>query len=173
MFAVRHCVYICIYEVCTDCLLLYSDAWKWCKNRNQSTISSCLHHSVSSINTILCSLLLLVSPMCCKHCSLYEPPAPGIVCLHGNELTRMLTNSSTSWMVEFYSSWCGHCQYFAPTMKEIGDQTQQWSSVVRIGVMDCSEGRENQEECSKFGIQGFPTLKVSTVFSFLLLCVCM
>ena len=53
-------------------------------------------------------------------CSLYESGAVGINCYHGDKLTRALTNSSTAWVVEFYSSWCGHCQHFAPTWKELG-----------------------------------------------------
>jgi len=53
-------------------------------------------------------------------CSLYESGAVGINWYHGDKLTRALTNSSTAWVVEFYSSWCGHCQHFAPTWKELG-----------------------------------------------------
>ena len=27
--------------------------------------------------------------------------------------------SEAAWFVEFYSSWCGHCQNFAPTWKKV------------------------------------------------------
>lgn len=65
-------------------------------------------------------LLTWVCPVGSETCSLYESGAVGIYCYHGNKLIQALTNSSTAWFVEFYSSWCGHCQHFAPTMKELG-----------------------------------------------------
>ena len=51
-------------------------------------------------------------------CALYEKPGP-LNCLKGVEVTERLTNSDSCWVVEFYSNWCGHCQHFAPTWKEI------------------------------------------------------
>ena len=51
-------------------------------------------------------------------CALYED-VDEMVCLDRLLITPSLTLSNTSWVVEFYSSWCGHCQHFAPTWKEI------------------------------------------------------
>lgn len=31
----------------------------------------------------------------------------------------VILNSPNAWLVEFYSSWCGHCISFAPTFKEL------------------------------------------------------
>lgn len=145
-------------------MVLYREIWIWHERRTNfaSNSSSYSHVYCTALLAQILSLLLLVSPVCSKHCSLYEPPIPGIVCLHGNKVTTVLSNSSTSWMVEFYSSWCGHCQHFAPTMKEVGEETQSWSRLIKIGVIDCTDGRENQEECNKYGVQGYPTMKVST-----------
>ena len=64
------------------------------------------------------TLLSVISTPASSTCSLYES-AVGVVCFHGDEVTSAITTSGTSWLVEFYSSWCGHCQHFAPTWKEL------------------------------------------------------
>ena len=35
-----------------------------------------------------------------------------------------------------------------------------WSSIVRIGVLECSASQPNQQICSTFNVQGYPTIKV-------------
>ena len=115
---------------------------------------------------LLLTLLLAYTPLATKaqSCALYDPPVPGINCFHGDQVLRSITDSHTSWMIELYSSWCGHCQHFAPAMKELGKDVKQWSSVVRIGVLECTESKENQEICSKFNIGGYPTVRVSYMY---------
>ena len=118
-------------------------------------------------NSLVSPLLLLLTLLACtplateaQSCALYDPPVPGINCFHGDRVFQAITNSRTSWMIELYSSWCGHCQHFAPAMKELGKDVKQWSSVVRIGVLDCTTSKENQDVCSKFNIGGYPTIRV-------------
>ena len=101
-----------------------------------------------------------------KNCALYDPPVPGLTCFHGDQVIHAITNSPTSWMVEFYSSWCGHCQHFAPVIKELGGDIKQWSSVIRIGVLDCTGPQGNQDICTKVGVGAYPTIRVySTKFN--------
>ena len=121
------------------------------------------HHTSLVSPLLLVTLLLAYTPLAteAQSCALYDPPVPGINCFHGDQVLRSITNSRTSWMIELYSSWCGHCQHFAPAMKELGKDVKQWSSVVRIGVLECTESKENQEICSKFNIGGYPTVRVS------------
>ena len=52
-------------------------------------------------------------------CSLYDDSPVGVVCFQGDNLTAAIATGRTGWLVEFYSSWCGHCQHFAPTWKEL------------------------------------------------------
>ena len=52
-------------------------------------------------------------------CALYDDSPVGVVCFHGDDLTSAIAMGQTGWLVEFYSSWCGHCQNFAPTWKEL------------------------------------------------------
>ena len=115
-------------------------------------------------------------------CALYEDTAE-MVCLDRSLITPSLTLSNTSWIVEFYSSWCGHCQHFAPTWKDIVRDTAGvrnvkwcfygihvhfnkpdlfltgWAAVIRVGAIDCA-ATDNFQKCTDYGIKGFPTIKV-------------
>lgn len=53
--------------------------------------------------------------------SLYEP-SDKIVLLENDTISAAIHNSNTAWFVEFYSSWCGHCQAFAPDWKKLAKQ---------------------------------------------------
>ncbi len=45
--------------------------------------------------------------------TLYSFDSP-IVQLDATNFTQHVANSETAWMIEFYATWCGHCQRFAP-----------------------------------------------------------
>ena len=73
------------------------------------------------LNVLKIALLILHCSLRIRganECVLYEKPGP-LNCLNGAEVTERLTNSDSCWVVEFYSNWCGHCQNFAPTFKQI------------------------------------------------------
>ncbi len=57
------------------------------------------------------------------------------------------------WFVKFYAPWCGHCQEMAPVMdaaaKEVGH-------LLHFGKVDATVHTGLK---SRFGIDGFPTLK--------------
>lgn len=113
---------------------------------------------------LLSSLLLLLPlPHWCveaQDCALYKPSSPGIHCLRQDGAGDAVRVSRWVWMMEFYSSWCGHCQNFAPRLKQLAEELEAWSSVVRIGVLECTESKENQKVCGKFGVQAYPTIRV-------------
>jgi thiol-disulfide isomerase/thioredoxin len=54
---------------------------------------------------------------------LYSPTDP-IALLDVNTLKRTVLGSDKAWLVEFYSSWCGHCQHFAPTFKTLAAEVK-------------------------------------------------
>lgn len=93
-------------------------------------------------------------------CALYLPPTPGIHCLRDTGAVETVSGSRWVWMIELYSSWCGHCQNFAPRFKKFAQDLEAWSPIVRVGVVECTESKKNQEVCTKFGVQAYPTIKV-------------
>ncbi|XP_033104196.1 sulfhydryl oxidase 2-like isoform X3 [Anneissia japonica] len=82
-----------------------------------------------------------------------------IVQLDNETISKTLFNSGNSWIVEFYSSWCGHCIRFAPTWKQLAKDLKAWKSVIGVASMDCAIQR-NFEVCRTFDIEGYPTLKL-------------
>ncbi|XP_028980656.2 sulfhydryl oxidase 2 isoform X2 [Esox lucius] len=47
-----------------------------------------------------------------------------VVILTSSTIKQSLLNSSTAWLVQFYSSWCGHCIQYSPTWKALARDVQ-------------------------------------------------
>ncbi|KAF7273265.1 hypothetical protein GWI33_014013 [Rhynchophorus ferrugineus] len=69
-----------------------------------------------------------------------------------------ITNSGKAWIVEFYNSWCGFCQKFAPSWKKFATDVKDWRDVVIVAAIDCSDDRNNPI-CREYEIMGYPTLR--------------
>ena len=54
---------------------------------------------------------------------LYKPTDP-IVDMNNDTWKSELMGHNKVWIVEFYSSWCGHCQAFAPKWVKLAVQLQ-------------------------------------------------
>ncbi|KAL4419270.1 hypothetical protein ABPG77_004828 [Micractinium sp. CCAP 211/92] len=61
-------------------------------------------------------------------------------------------------VVEFFAPWCGHCKALAPAYKAAAEKLQ---GIVPFVAVDCDR-EANRPLCGRFGIQGFPTIKLFT-----------
>ena len=89
---------------------------------------------------------------------LYDLSDPGLTLLNASDFKTIVHNSPNAWMVEFYSSWCGHCIHFAPTFKHIAKDVRKWSDVISVAAIDCALD-ENMPVCRDYDIMGYPSLK--------------
>mmetsp|Transcript_9213 Transcript_9213/g.33774 ORF Transcript_9213/g.33774 Transcript_9213/m.33774 type:complete len:437 (+) Transcript_9213:57-1367(+) len=79
-----------------------------------------------------------------------------VITLNESNFDSLVTQSQDLWMVEFFAPWCGHCQRLAPEYK---NAAQSLAGKAKLGAVDCTAA-DGQGLCSKFGVQGYPTLKV-------------
>jgi len=61
------------------------------------------------------------------------------------------------WFVEFFAPWCGHCKHLAPIYEQVAT-TLKANDINKINVakVDCTKSKDL---CSRFGVQGYPTIK--------------
>ncbi|XP_015222452.2 sulfhydryl oxidase 2 [Lepisosteus oculatus] len=88
---------------------------------------------------------------------LYSAGDP-LTILASDSLKETLHNSSTAWLVEFYSSWCGHCIQYSPTWKALAGDVKDWDQGIKLGVLDCAF-EKNFDICKEFGIHFYPTFR--------------
>lgn len=59
-------------------------------------------------------------------------------------------------LAEFFAPWCGHCKKLGPEFSAAADSIAGKHDI-KLAQVDCTE---EAELCQKFGIRGYPTLKV-------------
>ncbi|XP_047322378.1 protein disulfide-isomerase-like [Impatiens glandulifera] len=62
-------------------------------------------------------------------------------------------------VVEFYAPWCGHCKSLAPEYEKAASVLSSHDPAIVLAKLDASD-EANKELGTKFGIQGFPTIKI-------------
>ncbi|XP_034727918.1 sulfhydryl oxidase 2 [Etheostoma cragini] len=88
---------------------------------------------------------------------LYTEEDP-LVILSSISLKPSVINSSSAWLVQFFSSWCGHCIQYSSTWKALAQDVKDWQQAVNVAVLDCAQ-EENFDICKEFGIKFYPTFK--------------
>lgn len=63
-------------------------------------------------------------------------------------------NDDAVWIVEFYAPWCGHCKSLTPEWKKAASALK---GIAKLGAVDADE---HGSFAGRFGVQGFPTIKV-------------
>ncbi|CAB1434425.1 unnamed protein product [Pleuronectes platessa] len=103
------------------------------------------------------ALLWLVPGLLGAAARLYTEEDP-LVILGSSSLKPAVTNSSSAWLLQFYSSWCGHCVQFSGTWKSLALDVKDWQRAISVAVLDCAQ-EENFDVCKEYGIKFYPTFK--------------
>jgi len=84
------------------------------------------------------------------------PNSTHVLELREDAFEAAVISSHQVWFVDFYASWCPHCQNFAPTWDRIASEYATDASTVSFGAMDCAVF---DNFCSGIGIDGYPQLR--------------
>ncbi|CAL1536324.1 unnamed protein product [Lymnaea stagnalis] len=76
-----------------------------------------------------------------------------VVTLTRESFRKAVLQSREPWVIDFYASWCGHCQVFKPQFEQVAEQLD---GIAKAGKVDCeSEG----DICHLAGINSYPTVR--------------
>jgi len=80
----------------------------------------------------------------------------GVHELSARDFTDRVLYSGNATAVVFYAPWCGYCRKLIP---EWGGAAKQLAGLARVAAVNCDDD-SNKQLCAKYGVQGFPTIKV-------------
>lgn len=82
------------------------------------------------------------------------PSNSDVIDLTESNFDKLVTQSDSIWVVEFYAPWCGHCQQF---VGEFSKAATGLKGVVKVGAVNADE---HKSLGGRFGVKGFPTVKI-------------
>ncbi|CAH0724569.1 unnamed protein product, partial [Brenthis ino] len=104
---------------------------------------------------MLSSRLLGVILLVTGSYALYDSSSD-VVQLTPSNFERLVSNSDEVWIVEFFAPWCGHCKNLVPEYKKAA---RALKGIAKVGAVDADQYKELSQ---KYGVSGFPTIKVFT-----------
>ncbi|TKY87995.1 hypothetical protein EX895_003091 [Sporisorium graminicola] len=105
---------------------------------------------------LTCSLLLLAALLVSTSEAALFSKNSKVAIVDSTNFKREVLDIEKPTMVAFTAPWCGHCQKLVPDYTKVAAQLD---GVVKMASIDCDE-EKNKPTCGKYGIQGFPTLKL-------------
>ena len=76
------------------------------------------------------------------------------ISMTGTQLTRAIEKTGELLIVDFWATWCGPCQQFAPTFKQVAAQLEPKARFIKI------ETEKEQAISAKYNIRSIPTLSI-------------
>ncbi|XP_054440135.1 sulfhydryl oxidase 2 [Pteronotus mesoamericanus] len=95
---------------------------------------------------------------------LYRAGEDAVWVLDSGSVRGATANSSAAWLVQFYSSWCGHCIGYAPTWRALAEDVRDWAAAIRVAALDCAE-ESNHEVCQAYDIHFYPSFRYFKAFT--------
>jgi thioredoxin 2 len=74
------------------------------------------------------------------------------ISMTSEQLSRAIDKTDELLIVDFWATWCGPCQQFAPTFKQTADQLEPKARFIKI------ETESEQVISAKYNIRSIPTL---------------
>jgi protein disulfide-isomerase A6 len=84
-----------------------------------------------------------------------KAPKSAVIELNEANFDALVLDSNDHWLVEFYAPWCGHCKKLAPEWEKAAARLA--TDGVKLGAIDATV---HTNLAQKYGIKGFPTIKV-------------
>ncbi|EDW23799.1 GL23804 [Drosophila persimilis] len=121
--------------------------------------------------TLLLLLLLLLATAKARarpneatgEASLYNE-ADNVINADTNTLRDHLATVPKGKLVQFINIFCGDCQRFAPTFKDVARDLYKWQRVLSIYAVDCAQ-EKNVQICRDFQVLKTPTLRYFPVYT--------
>lgn len=79
-----------------------------------------------------------------------------VVKVDSKNFDEVVLDSKKNVFVKFFAPWCGHCQRLAPTWVQLSDEVAKDKDII-IAEFDADAERDIAQ---KYGVSGYPTLKV-------------
>jgi len=92
------------------------------------------------------------NPKCGKCKNLIYTAQP--INMTGVQLTRAIEKTDELLVVDFWATWCGPCQQFAPTFNQVAAQLEPKARFIKI------ETEKEQVISTKYNIRSIPTLAI-------------
>ncbi|KAI4463825.1 protein disulfide-isomerase a6 [Holotrichia oblita] len=82
------------------------------------------------------------------------PSSSDVILLNPNNFDSLVVNNDEVWIVQFFASWCGHCQQLVPEYQKAATALK---GVVKVGAINADEHKDFGK---RFDVRGFPTIKI-------------
>lgn len=81
-----------------------------------------------------------------------------VVVVTASKFQSLVFRQEYGTLLEFYNTFCGFCQKYAPHWKQFASDVSAWRGVVQVAALDCADD-QNSALCREYEVMGYPTLR--------------